>query len=190
MASMNLTIIAAVCLGLMVKVSTAGCADSASKSASPSVTYRTVETSNYIVQVPEGWKVGEETPFGQREILPGVTVKSNGESMSSMTGPGLGKQTWKQLYETSLYYITRYSPHGVKMKATPYILGSTKQGFESCSWFMTDAKNKTIQRHAILKNSNDNILALSVKIPGSATKLSRSGLEGIFNHMVETAVVR
>ena len=110
--------------------------------------------------------------------------------MSSMTGPGLGRQSWQQLYETSLYFITRYAPNGEKMKATPYQLGKSRQDFETCSWTMTDADGLPLQRHVILKHSNGNILALSVKIPSSAEKESKERLEAIFQHMVDTAMVR
>ena len=69
--------------------------------------YRKTETKNYIVETPEGWEVGHETPFGQREIRPAKETEADrGASMSSMTGPGLGRQSWQQLYETSLSPIS------------------------------------------------------------------------------------
>lgn len=155
------------------------------------VDYRKVETEHYTVEVPEGWEVGQETPFGQREIRPAKeTEAAQGASMSSMTGPGLGRQSWQQLYNTSLYFIMRYRPNGEKMKATPYKIGKSKQNFESCSWTMTDTEGKPLQRHVILKHSNGNILALSVKIPSAAAKESKERLEAIFQHVIDTAVVR
>ena len=154
------------------------------------ITYRKIETKNYIVEVPEGWEVGQETPFGQREMRPAKALElERGASLSSMTGPGLGRQSWQQLYETSLYFITRYAPNGDKMKATPYKLGKSKQDFEACSWTMTDADGKPQQRHVILKHSNGNILAMSVKIPSAAAKESKDRLEAIFQHLVDTAIV-
>ena len=153
--------------------------------------YRKTETKNYIVETPEGWEVGHETPFGQREIRPAKETEADrGASMSSMTGPGLGRQSWQQLYETSLYFITRYAPNGKKMQATPFTLGKSRQKFETCSWTMTDSDGLPLQRHVILKHSNGNILALSVKIPPAAAKESKEGLKTIFQHMVDTAVVR
>ncbi len=153
--------------------------------------HRKVETKNYTIEVPAGWEVGEETPFGQREIVPakgpeGAVVGS----MSSMTGPGLGKQSWDQLYNTSLYFITRYAPGKGKMTATPYKLGKSKQGFETCSWTMLDEQKRPIQQHVILKHTNGNILALSVKLPPSAAKQPRTALEAEFRRLVDTAVVR
>ena len=155
------------------------------------IQYCKIETKNYLIQTPEGWEVGQETPFGQREIRPTKETKADaGASMSSMTGPGLGRQSWQQLYETSLYFITRYAPNREKMKATPFTLGKSRQGFETCAWTMTDPDGLPLQRHVILKHSNGNILALSVKIPPAAAKESKEGLKTIFQHMVDTAVVR
>lgn len=155
------------------------------------IPYRKIETKNYQIETPEGWEVGQETSFGQREIRPAKETKADHDaSMSSMTGPGLGRQSWQQLYETSLYFITRYPPNGQKMQATPFKLGKSRQGFETCAWTMTDTEGLPLQRHVILKHSNGNILALSAKIPPSATKESKERLEAIFQHMVATAVVR
>ena len=172
------------------------------------IVYQKVETKNYTIEVPENWEVGEETSFGQREIHPGKEMKENkeikeaketrnakeivvdrGASMSSMTGPGLGRQTWKQLYDTSLYFITR-GPNKDKMKATQYQIGKSKQNFETCSWTMTDPDGVLLQRHLVLKNTRGNILALSVKIPPTTAKETKERLETIFQHMVDTAVVR
>jgi len=153
--------------------------------------YRKIETKNYVIETPEGWEVGQETPFGQREIRPAKEMKAGrGASMSSMTGPGLGRQSWQQLYETSLYFITRFAPNGQKMQATPFTLGKSQQGFETCAWTMTNSDGLPLQRHVILKHSNGNILALAVKIPYGAAKESKEGLQTIFQHMVDTAVVR
>jgi hypothetical protein len=153
--------------------------------------YRKIETKNYVIETPEGWEVGQETSFGQREIRPAKETKADRDaSMSSMTGPGLGRQSWQQLYETSLYFITRYAANGQKMQATPFTLGQSRLGFETCTWTMTDPDGLPLQRHVILKHSNGNILALSVKIPSAAAMESKERLEAIFQHMVDTAVVR
>ena len=193
------------------------------KSKETAIVYRKVETTNYIIEVPEKWEVSQETPFGQREIHPakeaakekaadstkevaksGDIGESRGDksassrpetekgpSMSSMTGPGLGKQSWDQLYKTSLFYITRSGREGgSKMKPTAYTLGKSKQGFETCSWTMNDTDSHPLARHVILKHTNANILALSVKLPPAATRETKERLERIFQHMVNTAVVR
>jgi hypothetical protein len=110
--------------------------------------------------------------------------------MSTMVGPGLGRQTWDELYKTSNYYILRYAPTGSKMKPLPYKLGKTRQGIDSCSWTMVDPAGVPVQRHVILKRPDGDILALSVKLPASAGKQVRSRLEMMFSHLVDTAVLR
>ena len=148
------------------------------------IRYRTVTTKNYTIQVPEGWELSAETPFGQREVLP-KEGKSQG-ALTSMTGPGLGKQSWEQLYRTSLYFILREQPKG-GMTATLPTMGKTKQGFEAASWSMLDPKKTVVARYVVLKSKADNILALSVKIPEGA---DRTQLEAIFDRLVSTAVVK
>ncbi len=184
------------------------------QSTNAKIAYRTLKTTNYTLEVPEKWEVGEETSFGQREIRPdrermgakGTAERGSGAdeksgekraikpqeaTFSSMTGPGLGKQSWDQLYQTSLFFITRFVPEGTgKMKATPYVLGKTKLGFATCAWAMTDSEGHPLQRHIILKQTNENILALSVKLPPGSSKAATERLERIFQHMVDTATVR
>jgi hypothetical protein len=145
--------------------------------------FRTITTKNYVIQVPEGWQVGEETSFGQREIAP--KEGSTQGQMTSMTGPGLAKQSWEQLYQTSLYFVLRGQPAG-SMTATRPEMGKTKQGFETASWSMLDPKKVVLARYVVLKSKN-NILALSVKIPANA---DRTRLETIFERLVSTAIVR
>ena len=146
------------------------------------VRYRTVTTKNYTIQIPESWELSEETPFGQREMSPKV---GKGQ-LTSMTGPGLGKQSWDQLYQTSLYFILRGQPAG-SMTATRPAMGKSKQGFETASWSMLDRKKTVVARYVVLKSKADNILALSVKIPEGA---DRTQLEAIFERLVATAVVK
>jgi putative lipoic acid-binding regulatory protein len=146
------------------------------------VRYRTVTTKNYTIQIPESWAMSEETPFGQREMSP----KAGKGQLTSMTGPGLGKQSWEQLYQTSLYFILREQPAG-SMTATPPVMGKTKQGFEAASWSMLDRKKTVVARYVVLKSKADNILALSVKIPAEA---DRTQLEAIFDRLVSTAIVK
>lgn len=151
------------------------------------IQYVTVETKPYTLEVPKGWQVGQETSFGQREIEPSETDKmAKGAALSAMTGPGLGKQSWEQLYRTSLFFITR--SYGTKpVTATSFQLTKTKQGFEAASWTMVDADKTPLSRYVVLKSPTGNILALSVKIPANAP---RARLEEIFEHMVATAVVK
>ena len=146
------------------------------------IRYRTVTTKNYAIQIPEGWEMGEETPFGQREMSP----KAGKGQLTSMTGPGLGKQSWEQLYRTSLYFILREQPAG-SMSATRPVMGRSKQGFEAASWSMLDRKKTVVARYVVLKSKADNILALSVKIPEGA---DRTQLEAIFERLVSTAIVK
>ena len=154
------------------------------------VEYHKMDTQSFVIEIPQGWTVSSETPWGSREIRPSDDAKVvKAASMSSMTGPGLGRQSWHRLYDTSLYFITRYGREN-KMKATPYTLGKSKRGFETCSWDMTHPDGTVIQRHVILRNANGNILALSVKVPADATKEDRDQLHRMFQHLVDTAIVK
>jgi len=136
-----------------------------------------VDTPSYTVEVPKGWEVTPETRFGQREF--------NGKTgnMSAMTAPGGGRQGWDRLYNTSLYFIGRE----MDAKPTPYKLGKTKQGYETASWSMLDKDGFAKARYVILKASNDNILALSVKIPD---RKQERDLQSAFTRLVETAKLK
>jgi hypothetical protein len=148
--------------------------------------YVVVDTPTYKMEVPKGWIVGEETPFGQREILP--KTKSDDTGMfTAMTGPGAGKGTWERLYETSLYFIRR-SYRDKKIVATPFQLSKTKQGYEAASWTIEDEKKKPLARYVILKNDKGDILALSVKIPD--TKEGKKNMEKHFARMVASASLK
>lgn len=150
---------------------------------------RTVDTRSFTLQIPSGWSISEETPWGSRDIRPDGADSAEGASMSSMTGPGLGRQSWQRLYETSLYFITRYDRER-KLKATQYTIGKSKLGFETCSWDMKDDEDRVLQRHVILKHENGNILALSVKFPKAVSSADRAKLDRSFRHMLDTAVVK
>ncbi len=134
-----------------------------------------VTTPSYVIEVPRGWVVGAETPFGQREFEKGE------EKMSVMTARGAGAQGWDKLYQTSLFFISRSMPG---TKPTPYKLGKTNRGVETCSFSMLDSSGFASARYVILKAANNNILALSVKIPG---KQSANNLTKAFARMVESA---
>lgn len=189
---MHIAIRAAVAAGAIAFASAPrlSAADDSASVRAPATSFRRVETPRYIVEVPDGWEVGEETPFGQRELLPAQADRPAGGSMSTMTGPGLGRQSWADLYRTSNYFITRYSAEGQKIKPGPFRVGKTAQGYASCSWSMTNADGATVQRHVILKRADTDILALSVKLPAAADRDRRSQIDARFRHMVDTAVMR
>lgn len=154
------------------------------------VTYRTMDTATFKISVPSGWSVSKETPWGAREITPGGKESDVSiGSMSTMTGPGLGRQGWDQLYKTSLYFITR-DGRDKTAKATEYRLGRNPQGFETCSWEMTGPNGDVRARYVILKHDNGNILALSVKLPTGDDAKARDRTDRMFRHMVDTAVVK
>ena len=136
----------------------------------------------YAIEAPEGWEISAETPFGQREI---ASKQKKSGSMSVMSAAGSGAKSWDELYRTSLYFITRYQKE--ELKATPYKLGKTKSGLESCSWDMTDRDGKLRSKHVILKETSGKILALSGRFqPETDTKT----LESDFRHLVETARIK
>jgi hypothetical protein len=148
----------------------------------------TVDTRSYTLESPEGWIVSEETSFGQREIHPKEDKQgAKIGAMTAMTGAGLGKQEWEQLYRTSLYFITRSFPPA-KYDAKPFTLLKTRKGYDACTWTMEEKGTKRVAaRYVILKSATENILALSVKIPASAEK---KVLDAQFQHLVDTAVVK
>lgn len=151
----------------------------------------TLDTKSYTLESPDGWVVSEETPFGQREMHPKEDARGekNG-AMSAMTGAGLGKQEWEQLYRTSLYFTTRSFPPA-KYDAKPFTLLKTRKGYDACTWTIEEKSTKRVAaRYVILKSTTGNILALSVKVPASAEKAKKKVLDAQFQHLVDTAVVK
>ena len=148
----------------------------------------TLDTKSYTLESPDGWVVSEETPFGQREIHPKEDASgAKIGAMTAMTGAGLGKQEWAQLYRTSLFYITRSFPPA-KFDAKPFTLLKTRKGYDACTWTMEEKGTKRVAaRYVILKSATGNILALSVKVPAGAEK---KVLDAQFQHLVNTAVVK
>lgn len=134
-----------------------------------------VETKKYTVEVPKGWEVGEETSFGQREF------HSDKGELGTMTGSAKGA-TWDRLYNTSLYFIQRRE----KATPTPYRLGKNKKGYETMSFEMIGKDNKPTSKYVILKNSKEEILALSVRIMQGK---SEKELAQAFERLVNTAVM-
>lgn len=149
--------------------------------------YETVKTDSYAIQIPKGWSVSDETPWGSRQIRPPAAEGELGAgSLSTMTGRGAGRQSWDRLYQTSLYFIMR-GAGGSQMRPAPYSELTTQQGYEACAWDMLDGQGAVLQRHAILRHSNGNILAVSVKFPKNASETVRKVLDRHFWHMVHTA---
>lgn len=91
--------------------------------------YCRIHSPTYSVEVPKGWEVSSQTPWGQRTMHP----KSKSGELGVMTAPP-GRQTWDQLYQTSLYFIQRES----KGKPTPYRISKMPNGLEAASFELLD----------------------------------------------------
>ncbi|MCE9558235.1 MAG: hypothetical protein K8R88_04725 [Armatimonadetes bacterium] len=137
-----------------------------------------VDTTEYTVQVPKSWTVSTQTPWGARTM----TNKENPSELGVMTG-GASQADWKQLYQTSLYFIMREE----KGKASPYVLGKSKQGYESMSFSVMNEEDYASRRFLILKAKSGSILALSIRI---ADKKEEKTLIKQFQRMVETAKLK
>lgn len=118
--------------------------------------YSRVETLSYSIELPTGWQVSEETPWGQRKANP----KGEAGELGVMTAPP-GQQSWDQLYQTSLYFIMRES----KGKPTPYRLGKTAGGLETGSFEVLDDTGFAARRYILIKGKDGRLLALSVRVP-------------------------
>ncbi len=118
--------------------------------------YSRVSTSSYTVEVPNGWEVSKETPWGARRIQP---TKGKGE-LGIMTAPP-GQQSWDQLYKTALYFIQREE----KGKATTYRITKTPRGLEAASFEVLDKAGFPSRRYVLIKDNTKGLLALSVKVP-------------------------
>lgn len=121
--------------------------------------YSRVVTASYSIEVPTGWDVSTETPWGQRKASP----KASSGELGVMTAPP-GQQSWEQLYQTSLYYILRES----KGTATTYRLGKTKSGLETASFEVLDNEGFAARRFILIRGKDGQLLALSVKVPARA----------------------
>jgi hypothetical protein len=141
-------------------------------------TFVTFESDRYSFEVPMGWTVGKETPWGARDIVP----KGGDGKLGAMTA-GPTRASWDELYRTSLFFIKREG----KGKETPFRLGKTKQGYESMSFEMINDEGWADRRYTLLKNSVGNALALSVKIP---SKNDEKQYTAWFQRMVDSAKLR
>ena len=142
--------------------------------------FQRIETDAYVIEIPNGWAVKRQTPWGAREITGGP-----GE-FSAMTGRGAGKQGWEQLYRTSLFFVMRAEGYS-GAKATPYKIVKTKQGYDAMSFSVVDKDGFAKSRYMILKAADDDILALSVKIPNAKAE---KDLVKTFDRMVVTAKLK
>lgn len=118
--------------------------------------YSRIQAANYSVEVPSGWEVSSETPWGQRTMHP----KNRAGELGVMTAPP-GRQTWDQLYQTSLYFIQRES----KGKPTPYRVTRMASGLEAASFELLDDSGFASRRYVLIKDESRGLLALSVKVP-------------------------
>lgn len=133
------------------------------------------ESDKYSFEVPKGWSVGKETPWGARDI----TTKSGSGKFGAMTA-GPTQAGWDELYQTSLYFIKREG----KGKETPYRIGKSKLGYATMSFEVVNPDGFSDRRYVLLKNDNGLALALSVKIPAKAQEKEYAAM---FQHMVDTA---
>jgi len=140
--------------------------------------YVLVKTEKYSFEIPRGWTVGEETPWGARDMVP---TSGTGKLGAMTAGPT--KASWDELYKTSLYFIQREE----KGKATPFRTGKTKQGYECMSFEVALASGFVNRRFTLLKDGSGNALALSVKIPSQAQEKQYLA---DFQRMVDTAKLK
>jgi hypothetical protein len=118
--------------------------------------YCQVQAATYTIEVPKGWEVSGQTPWGQRTMTP---QKGSGE-LGVMTAPP-GRQTWDELYQTSLYFIRRESDG----KPTPYRITKMANGLEAASFELLDKGGFAAKRYVLIKDEKKGLLALSVKVP-------------------------
>lgn len=133
-------------------------------------------TSSYTLELPKEWLVGELMPWGARSITP--EPKSQTE-LGVMTA-GVTKQTWDQLYKTSLFFIMRQEPG----KATPFKVKKMPNGYEACSFQVMNDKGFAKRRYVLLKSQKGEAIALSVII---SDQKDEKKIAGYFDRMVKTA---
>jgi hypothetical protein len=90
---------------------------------------------------------------------------------------------WDKLYRTSLFFI-RLEASGAE---TPYRLGKTKQGYECMSFEVKNKAGFAERRYTLVKNSEHNVLALSIRIPGPEQE---KNFVTMFDHMIDTAKLK
>ncbi len=135
-----------------------------------------VTSKAYTVEVPKSWTVGSQTPWGARSITPSLGKDTE---LGVMTA-GVTKQSWDQLYKTSLFFIYQQEPG----KATPYRLGKTKTGYESCSFEVANKAGFVKRKFVLLKDQHGAAIALSVII---GDPKEEKQISSYFKRMVESA---
>ncbi|MCU0316608.1 MAG: hypothetical protein MUC92_08450 [Fimbriimonadaceae bacterium] len=137
--------------------------------------YVLVVSASYSIEVPKGWVVSEETRWGQRKAAP---EEGRGE-LGVMTAPP-GRQTWDQLYRTSLYFILREDDG----KATPYKVTKLENGLEAATFEVLNKEGFANRRYVLVRHPEKGLLALSVRIPG---KDQEKEWQKHFERMVKSA---
>lgn len=137
--------------------------------------YVRVKTPGYTIEVPKGWNVSPQTPWGQRKVEP---EKGSGE-LGVMTAPPT-KQSWDQLYQTALYFIQREE----KGKPTPYRITRTKTKLEAASFEVLNAEGFPSRRFVMIREESKGLLALSVKV---LSKEADKQWSKHFQRLVDTA---
>lgn len=137
-----------------------------------------VETPGYSFEVPKGWTVGTETPWGARDI----NSKDQAGSFGAMTADAR-TATWDSLYRVSLGFIMREE----KGTATEYRKIKTGKGYEAIAFEVAKKDGFASRRYVLLKNTDGRALALSVKID---RKADEANMVKSFDRMVKTATFR
>lgn len=134
-----------------------------------------VTAPGYSFELPKGWTVGNETPWGARDIK----GDSRGGKFGTMTADA-SRATWDSLYEVSLGFILREE----RGTATPYRKMKTEGGYEAIAFEVMNKNNFAARRYVLLKNSDGRALALSLKIENEKDE---AYMAGAFKRMVNTA---
>lgn len=134
-----------------------------------------VVTDEYQIEIPHGWHVGGQTSFGQRTFKPSQEEIG---FLEAMTGSADG-ETWEALYKTALFYIQKDTAG----TPTSYTLSHSAQGYEAISFSMMNGDVPTAH-YVIFKNTEEEILVLSVTVPDRA---SDTKLAPVFERLVSTA---
>ncbi len=130
----------------------------------------------YTVEVPEGWNVGDVTPYGSRDFEP----TTGAGDMNVMTAPP-SESTWEDTYRTALYFILRNNPTDTP---TPYKVYEREDGIEAATFMVHNQDGFAYRRFVLLKHPTKGLLALSVRIP---SKDEEADWQNSFDRLVKTA---
>jgi hypothetical protein len=118
--------------------------------------YMRLVTDSYSLDVPLGWDVSTETPWGARKMTPG-----NGGELGVMTANAGSTPNWDRLYETSLYFIQREK----QGRPTPPVIEKDEEtGYETATFQILDEEGFAERRYVMILHPDGRLLALSVKI--------------------------